>query len=305
MAQGTAAHNEPHKISSEDKMVRVNTLLASVISIALLSMAVCAFGESAMSDQLLTAGSTNADSASRGGVQAAMSVVRVGCGISEGTGFVHKSGWIVTAAHVVRPCGSAFRVQTVSGQNLSVKEVKRDDLLDLAIVSTDPKPETGSTLPISAKTLFSLGSKVSTWGFPSGYNGHVPLLSVGYLAGAIPVKNEFGVSPPQWVVNGAFNLGNSGGPVISIEDGAVIGVVSSKLAPIPKDLEISLNALSTNRYGIIYKREHADGKTENLSEGQIVAEILNHLRKQVQLVVGYAVSVRELRQFLEKQEIEP
>jgi hypothetical protein len=206
---------------------------------------------------------------------------------------------------VVLPCGDAVRVQTANRQIFSVKAIKRDDLLDLAILSTEPKLETGRALPVSTNILFAIGSKVSTWGFPSGYGGNMPLLSVGYLAGVGPVKNEFGVTPPQWVVNGAFNLGNSGGPVISTEDGSVIGVVSSKLAVIPPGLEGALTALRNNRNGIQYKFQHADGRVEDFSEAQIVGEVLHYLRSQTQLVVGYAVSVKELRQFLEKNEIEP
>ena len=117
----------------------------------------------------------------------------------------------------------------------------------------------------------------------------MPLLSVGYLSGVDQVKGEFGLSPPRWVVNGAFNSGNSGGPVISTEEASVIGIVSSKLAPIPKDVEDALNALRSSRTILMYKRRHPDGTLEDLSEGQIVAEVLHYLRSQTQLVVGYAV----------------
>lgn len=289
-------------------MIRANTLCVLVVSVAFLLSIACAQGQAVTSDQLPTAGppgTLGPDYAGQGGIQVAASVVRVGCNKSAGTGFVHKSGWIVTAAHVVLPCGDTARVQTANGQSFSVKAIRRDDLLDLAILSTELKIETGTALPLSSKTLFAIGSKVSTWGFPSGYSGYMPLLTVGYLAGVGPVKNEFGVTPPQWVVNGAFNLGNSGGPVISIEDGSVIGVVSSKLAVIPPGLEGALKALRTNRNGIQYPFKHPDGRVEEFSEAQIVGEILHYLRSQTQLVIGHAVSVKELRQFLEKQGIEP
>ena len=214
-------------------MARANTICVSVASIALFSIATCVYGQSVAPDQLPTVGSPRADYAGRGGPQAARSVVRVGCDTGTGTGFVHKSGWVITAAHVVRDCGGSIVVLTAGGQSVSVKAVRKDDLLDLAILSTEKTLEGVRPLLLSTSTNFLIGSRVSTWGYPAGYGSPMPLLSVGYLAGVSQVKSEFGLSPPQWIVNGAFNSGNSGGPVISIEDGLVIGVVSRKLAPPP------------------------------------------------------------------------
>jgi len=288
-------------------MSKNSTICILVLAVAFISLANRAYGQSAASDHLPTAASLQADSAGRGGLQAAASVVRVACtGVpSAGTGFVHKSGWVVTAAHVVRSCGDSVIVRTAGGQSVSVKAVRRDDLLDIAILSTEPKLEVSRALSLSTSTTFAIGAQVSTWGFPAGYGGAMPLLSVGYLAGVDQVKNEFGLSPPLWVVNGAFNSGNSGGPVISTEHASVIGIVSSKLAPIPRDVEDALNALGSNRTILMYKRRNPDGTLKDLSEGQVVAEVLHYLRSQTQLVVGYAVSVKELRQFLEANGIEP
>lgn len=288
-------------------MIRNNTLFTLIIAIAFITLASHAHGQPAVSDQLPTVSGLQPESAGKGGPQAAASVVRVICtgAPSSGTGFVHKSGWVVTAAHVVRPCGDSVIVRTAGGQNVSVNAVRRDDLLDLAILSTDLKLEVSRVLPLSTSTTFAIGAQVSTWGFPAGYSGAIPLLSVGYLAGVDQVKSEYGLSPPLWVVNGAFNSGNSGGPVISTENASVIGIVSSKLAPIPKDVDDALNALSSNQSGLVYKRRNSDGTLKNLSEGQVVAEVLRYLRSQMQLVVGYSVSVKELRKFLEANGIEP
>ena len=42
-------------------------------------------------------------------------------------------------------------------------------------------------------------------------------------------------------VNGAFNLGNSGGPVIDPDTLTVVGVVHAKMAPLPDILNKALN----------------------------------------------------------------
>jgi len=107
------------------------------------------------------------------------------------------------------------------------------------------------------------------------------------------------------VVNAAFNGGNSGGPVLNTEDGAVIGVVSSKLAPVPQIIESALEALLAQQSGFEYTRTMPDGSQENVSEGKIVGEILKYLRSQTQLVLGHAVTSYDLRQFLQANGIEP
>jgi S1-C subfamily serine protease len=283
---------------------RANSILIS--SVALLSFSTFAHCEPA-STQTSTQLSFEPSDASKASGQVASTVVRVSCTNKPGggTGFVHKSGWVVTAAHVARYCGDPIVVSTPAGQNLSVKKIRRNDLLDLALLSAEPRPDTKGALPLTANSSFPIGARVSTWGFPGGYSGSMPLLSVGYLAGVQQVKNDFGLPPPSWVVNGAFNGGNSGGPLISIQDGSVIGVVSSKLAPLPRDLEISLKDLSSNNNGTKYKRQRIDGTVTELTDGQLIAEVLYYLRNQMQLVVGYAVGVKELSQFLKENGIDP
>lgn len=139
------------------------------------------------------------------------------------------------SARNARECGDSIDVLNATGQRVPGIDVRRNDLLDLAILSMGKPLEGPRPLPLSMATNFQLGSRVSTWGFPLGYDGSVPLLSVGHLAGVDQKK----YCPPQWIINGAFNAGNSGGPVLSIEDGSVIGVVSSKLTPFPRGLEAS------------------------------------------------------------------
>jgi S1-C subfamily serine protease len=77
----------------------------SVAAITFFSLAACTHSQSVTPGQLPTVESPRTDYAGRGGPQVATSVVRVVCKAGTGTGFVHKSGWVVTAAHVL--CGRA------------------------------------------------------------------------------------------------------------------------------------------------------------------------------------------------------
>ena len=54
-----------------------------------------------------------------------------------------------------------------------------------------------------------------------------------------------------------------------------------------------------------YTAKLADGSTKSFSEAQLVADVLNELRGQVQLVIGYAVSTSDIKEFLQRNGIEP
>ena len=131
------------------------------------------------------------------------------------------------------------------------------------------------------------------------------MLSAGYLAARDALKAKSGNTIQKWVVNAAFNSGNSGGPLLLIETGEVIGVVSSKLAPISQEAASALTALENQQSGFSYTATRPDGTTYNISEGQVVAMILNELRKQVQLVIGYAVLLDDLKAFLNANSVVP
>jgi hypothetical protein len=122
-------------------------------------------------------------------------------------------------------------------------------------------------------------------------------LSVGYLSGLQAIKTKSGGIVRQWIVNAAFNRANSGGPMLHIETGEVIGVVSSKLAPISNTAASALEALSKQGAGFMYPGTLPDGTKKDFSEGQVVGMVLDELRNQVQLVIGQAVLLEDLRNF--------
>jgi hypothetical protein len=131
------------------------------------------------------------------------------------------------------------------------------------------------------------------------------MLSVGYLAGIDAYQISPGKIIRKWVVNAAFNGGNSGGPLIHIETGAVFGVVSSKLAPISQETAQILTALENQNSGFVYNATTSDGKPITFTEGQLIGKVLNELRRQVQLVIGQAVLQEDLIAFLKANKIDP
>ncbi len=283
---------------------------ARIICVLLLSAPWSLTAANASSDQLLNDVPVSApidpSSAGRGGDIAIHSVMRIFC-IDHGTfgtGFLHKSGNILTADHVVHDCKT---LQLVLSDNTREPAtiLAEDQVHDLAAI-TPSVPITASALLIAVQSDFKIGAEVSTWGFPAGYSGLSPLLSVGYLAGVEATRLENGTIIRQWVVNAAFNGGNSGGPLIQIETGEVLGVVSSKLAPISPEAASILQALEKNAgTGVMYNGKTADGKDIHATEGQLVGKVLAELRNQVQLVIGKAVTLDDLKAFLATNKIDP
>ncbi len=258
-------------------------------------------------DQIPVASPMTTDLAGRSGATAIPSIFRIQCAAKnkEGTGFLHKSGKIITAAHVVSGCTSSdIKILGVSGKPIAISNLVADDELDLALLIPAEKID-ASALPISTNNDFSIGSQVSTWGFPSGYASSQPLLSSGYLSGVDATLSVTGKQIPRWVVNAAFNSGNSGGPLLELDGGTVIGVVSSKLAPIPKAIEDELALLKANKNITQYERTRSDGTKEQISSENILEDILQYLRGQTQLVIGYAVQTKDIKKFLSAHGITP
>ncbi len=245
------------------------------------------------------------DKAGRGGDLASRAVVRLLCPAqnSASTGFLHKSGNIVTAYSVVQDCGFPSMV-LADGTVSPVTIVATDQYHDLALVKPSA-PMDAKALPIASGNAFKVGMQVSTWGFPTGYFGLTPMLSVGYLAGTDINQIGPGKTVRQWVVSGLFNGGNTGGPLIAVETGEVFGVITTKLAPLTVDTTAMLRALENSTAGPAYAGTNSEGKQVTVTEGQLVGKVVNELRRQVQLVVGKAATRDDLVAFLKNNNIEP
>jgi S1-C subfamily serine protease len=281
-----------------------HTLIAILL---VLPISISPFSSYAGNNEIPTAAPMTTDLAGGSGASAFPSVFRVLCPAkqSSGTGFLHKSGKVITVFHVVAGCSAQdILLLGIQGQPFKVTNIVVDDVVDLALL-TPAQEIKAPTLAISENDRHVIGSQVSTWGYPAGYNGLAPLLSSGYLSGTDALLGPSGKPVNRIVVNAAFNSGNSGGPLVEIDGNRVIGVVASKLAPLPDYIEKALKALKEAKYGLMFTKTIQDGTTINISEAQVTEEILQYLRSQTQLVIGHAVLAKDLRAFLKANHIEP
>lgn len=221
---------------------------------------------------------------------------------SKGTGFAIKSGQIITNWHVIKDCVAGDIIAISSdGKEIRFEQLITDDNRDLAILT--PKSPIISDLEIDNQKV-ETETKVLTWGHPLGYNGPSPILSVGYLAGFNNYKkSESDSNVKRYIINGALNPGNSGGPLFIAGTNKIIGVVVAKHAPTTQFLLSAIKALAKNKNGFQYSATNEKGENIAFAESQIVAELLEHQRTLTQVMLGEAIVIDELVNFLKENNI--
>ncbi len=222
---------------------------------------------------------------------------------SKGTGFLIKGSYVITNWHVVKNCSAQEVIAIGSdGRKLKFKALVTDDDRDLAILTPDSSIKDG--LEIDSQKV-KTETKVLTWGHPLAYNGPAPILSVGYLAGFNEYKkNQTSAIVQRYIINGALNPGNSGGPLFIDGENKVVGVVVAKHAPITPFLLSALDVLEKNKSGLQFNATNEKGENIPFSESQIVGSLLRHQRKMTQVMLGEAIASDELIAFLKENAIE-
>ncbi len=142
---------------------------------------------------------------------------------SLGSGFViHREGYIITNAHVVRNA-DAIEVILADGRQLEAEVLSSDDQHDLAVVKVDPPDDTGLT-PVDLGDSSDLmpGEPAYAIGNPLGYQHSVTagLISATNRPLRIGDATEF---DNLVQTDTAINPGNSGGPLLNAY-GQVIGI---------------------------------------------------------------------------------
>lgn len=222
---------------------------------------------------------------------------------SKGSGFLLENGLIVTNEHVVRGCDAhQVLAHSAYGKILRISQLWIDSNRDLAILR--PAEILADGLALGDSSTIQVGESVTTWGYPLGYNGPTPLLSVGYLAGFM-LHQAGELKKKHLVVNGAFNSGNSGGALFRSSDNKVIGVVVSKHAPISQYHHSAIEALANNSSGVTYAATNENGDVKRFVESQLVAELLIHMRNLTQVMIGEAIAVEELTAMLSEIDLTP
>ena len=142
---------------------------------------------------------------------------------SSGSGFLidKANGLIVTNAHVASYSPSLNRVNFKYSDPIKSKQVYIDPEIDLAFLKIDPKdiPKTAIEAKLQCKNDYKQGSGVVAFGHPAGKDFTI---TRGIIS-AIRYETDFFEAIQT---DAAINRGNSGGPLINISTGEIIGISS-------------------------------------------------------------------------------
>jgi len=186
---------------------------------------------------LLTATSSYASSDEKTFAEAAKYTVKIrtqinypfyqdGKGSSIGTGFLisREKGLILTNAHVVGRSKSKIKVMFKNEDYFSAKKMYVDPILDLAIIQYPVE-----NIPKEAKEAKLKCDTSTVSGLTVGAFGHPWNLSFTATRGIISGQPYLGYA--DWIQTDApINSGNSGGPLISLNSGKVVGISSATLS---------------------------------------------------------------------------
>ena len=145
-------------------------------------------------------------------------------GVFSGAGFLvdQERGWIMTNAHVVSKSPSKIEVAFKVKDYHLAKKIYLDSYLDLAILQISPEH-----FPANHKQANLECNERPKTGHPVGAYGHPWEFSYTGTKGIIScVTSEFSTEYPQ--TDAPINSGNSGGPLISLRTGKVLGINTSK-----------------------------------------------------------------------------
>jgi len=140
--------------------------------------------------------------------------------MSTGSGFLvnREQGWILTNRHVVAEGASEVEVRFKETGYFDAEKVYLDPNLDLALIKIplESIPDDAIVAPLGCYKEASIGNPVLIYGHPSGLNFTG---TRGIVSGTIYTYGN------EWIQTDApLNGGNSGGPLIDVKSGDVIGV---------------------------------------------------------------------------------
>lgn len=182
-------------------------------------------------------------------------------GVFFGAGFVvdARRGWVMTNAHVVQSSPATIRMKARGGDWFPAKRVYVDPYLDVAIVATaEPGMLSGTTAAaLACKESPAIGHPVGAFGHPWSldYTG-----TRGVIAG---VSDKFEVG--ALLTDAPINSGNSGGPLISLVTGKVVGINTSGITAAQ-----NLNFAVAARYACRILDLLREGRDPSPPEGTLV-----------------------------------
>lgn len=209
-----------------------------------------------------------------------------------GTAFVVDSGGIVaTARHVTDlPPGTPLYVLPWNRDQLKLKTdvlnvLKQDTEHDLAI-GRAVVADSLTPLPLADGQNLEDGDDALVLGFPFGN----PSLTASraMIAAHLEMVLEGAKKPTKMIkIDAAVNKGNSGGPLIDVSSGVVVGIINAREGALSEQLRFASSTRNT-----------ADMCNGGVCVIATIRETISELDKYLHVGMGYAVSVEYLSSLL-------
>jgi len=144
--------------------------------------------------------------------------------ISSGSGFLidKERAWILTNQHVVSSSPSEIKIKFKNSMYINAKKIYIDPLLDLAVIAINPKklPKNALTAKLDCGKLPVAGIPVGAFGHP---RGRIFTVTRGIISG---ISNDR-VRGIMLQTDAPLNPGNSGGALVNLLNGKVVGINTS------------------------------------------------------------------------------
>ena len=167
--------------------------------------------------------------------------------------FVNNKGNIVTNNHVVDRCNGPIKV-LYNRKEFSAKVVAKDGNLDLAVLSSDIKPN--QYLKLSKKSGDKL-DRVVVAGYPLGYKISDELK---FTSGIVSANKGWKDNINEMQIDAALNPGNSGGPVVN-DAGNLFGVAVAAI-PDRQNLNFAIKSKAVKDFLDVNKVSYSTATVE-------------------------------------------
>lgn len=160
-----------------------------------------------------------------------------------GTGFLaHEKGYLLTCSHIINPTDSIVALFPPSLNQFNPMTLNQVTAIPLTLVQNNPINDVSLlkiTNPNDVKvpnnllgetTTLECGSNVATIGFPFGYES---LLLQSITHGIVSAKTTTSNNIKLIQFDCMIHEGNSGGPLLDLKTGKVIGIVTNRFNPNP------------------------------------------------------------------------
>lgn len=158
-----------------------------------------------------------------------------------GTGFLcHSKGYILTCAHSInltdklaiippQPLNEFNQLTLDRVQTINVTVAQHNSKNDVALLKiVIPTPLAVPPNILGNENISPIGSSVCYLGFPFGQSG-LHTLKVSQSIISSKVKSQNGTK--QFQLDAMVHEGNSGGPLIDLQSGQIIGIISGRFSP--------------------------------------------------------------------------